>query len=318
MESVLITGASGFLGSNVAHIAKDRYEVISTDLYPIEGWDIKKLDITNRENCIKIFKKYKPDLVIHCAANLNMGSPEELMRKVNAEGTKNIADACKVVDAKRVYISTDWVFDGKKKGGEKYTEDDKESPVNIYGKTKFEGELFVRASDIEWIVARPANIYGVNWIIPREKALYEEHVAKRGGLAVQTIYALRKGEEIKQPPNVWQTPTLASHLAETILQLYEKGQTGIFHVSGRQCIRRHQFFVELAKMFNLNESLVKPCGNLDFAKSFGTTLPVDFPKNSCLDVSKVEKVLGRKQLEVREGLAIMKTQFEEIERLKPK
>ena len=138
---ILVTGANGMLGQDLCPILEDEdFDVIETD--------INNLDITNTDNIEEVFDLYKPDFVVHCAAYTNVDKAEEekeLAFKINAEGTENLANACKKADIPILYISTDYVFDGTKKG--KYLPDDKTNPINIYGASKLAGQFRGRADE---------------------------------------------------------------------------------------------------------------------------------------------------------------------------
>ena len=139
-RTLCVTGASGLLGSKTVELARESYKPIplhnTESLYP----DSLKLDITSQKQALDLFSKLKPEIVIHTASETNVDKCEtqkEHAWKVNAEGTLNMAKACKKVGAKLVYISTDYVFDGEKGN---YNEHDKPNPINYYGVTKLEGE----------------------------------------------------------------------------------------------------------------------------------------------------------------------------------
>ena len=127
---VLVTGVKGQLGHDVMNELAGR---------GIEGFgvDVEEMDITDKEACERVITGAKPDAVIHCAAYTAVDAAEdnlELCRKINAEGTRNIARVCKAMDIKMMYISTDYVFNG---GGERPWEpDDHREPLNVYGLTK--------------------------------------------------------------------------------------------------------------------------------------------------------------------------------------
>ena len=129
MKKVLVTGANGMLGQDLCPILEDEgYGVLETDIH--------NLDITDFSAVKNILEEQKPNIVIHCAAYTNVDKAEEdydTAHKINAEGTENLAKVCGEKDITLVYISTDYVFDGNLKNGEKYKPDDKTNPINNYG-----------------------------------------------------------------------------------------------------------------------------------------------------------------------------------------
>lgn len=135
---VLVTGANGQLGYDVIKRLEEK-EI------KYLGIDRDTLDITNEEDVKRVIRAYNPNIIIHCAAYTAVDKAEderELCHAVNVLGTRYIAEACKEIDAKMVYISTDYVFDGE--GDKPFEVTDKPNPINYYGKTKYEGELEVQ------------------------------------------------------------------------------------------------------------------------------------------------------------------------------
>ncbi|MBD9099042.1 NAD(P)-dependent oxidoreductase [bacterium] len=134
----LVTGVTGQLGFDVVRILKENG---ITNIYAPTS---SEFDITNKEIVVSKTKEFNPDVIIHCAAYTKVDQAEidtDTCYKVNVDGTKNMTEAAKEVDAKIIYISTDYVFDGEKKGA--YLVNDKTNPKSIYGKTKLEGEKIV-------------------------------------------------------------------------------------------------------------------------------------------------------------------------------
>ena len=174
---VFVTGVAGQLGHDVMNdLAARGYEGIGTDIAPQysgadDGTAVTKmpyvsLDITDRDAVEKTITELKPDVVVHCAAWTAVDLAEDDDKKakvhaINADGTQNIADACKKIDAKMVYISTDYVFDGQ--GTTPWQPDCKDyAPLNVYGQTKLDGELAVANTLEKYFIVRIAWVFGVN------------------------------------------------------------------------------------------------------------------------------------------------------------
>ena len=174
---VFVTGVAGQLGHDVMNdLAARGYEGIGTDIAPQysgadDGTAVIKmpyvsLDITDRDAVEKTITELKPDVVVHCAAWTAVDLAEDDDKKakvhaINADGTQNIADACKKIDAKMVYISTDYVFDGQ--GTTPWQPDCKDyAPLNVYGQTKLDGELAVANTLEKYFIVRIAWVFGVN------------------------------------------------------------------------------------------------------------------------------------------------------------
>jgi dTDP-4-dehydrorhamnose reductase len=159
-KKLLVTGANGLLGNRIVALAKNRYTVIPTHRTKPLISNSLKLDITNAAEASNLFGKLKPDAVVHTASETNVDRCEterEHAWKVNVEGTGNVAEACKKVHAKLVYISTDYVFDGEKG---LYDEEDEPNPVNYYGLTKLEGEKQVTEQCKNYAILRASVLYG--------------------------------------------------------------------------------------------------------------------------------------------------------------
>lgn len=152
-KKILVTGAKGQLGKKIHELLATDYKLILTDS--------DDMDITDKLKVHKVVKSESPDFIIHGAAYTQVDKAEEnveLARKVNALGTKNIAEVAKEFDIPVIYISTDYVFDGKKNSP--YTEEDQPNPLSIYGQTKYEGEQFIENICDKYYIIRSAWIFG--------------------------------------------------------------------------------------------------------------------------------------------------------------
>lgn len=174
---VFVTGVGGQLGHDVMNeLARRGYEGVGTDIAPVysgvpDGSAVVtmpyiQLDITDKDAVERVINEINPDAVIHCAAWTAVDMAEdddkvELVRAINAGGTQNIADVCKKLNAKMIYISTDYVFAGQ--GTEPWQPDCKEyKPLNVYGQTKLEGELAVSSTLEKYFIVRIAWVFGLN------------------------------------------------------------------------------------------------------------------------------------------------------------
>jgi dTDP-4-dehydrorhamnose reductase len=287
MENLVITGASGLLGNKIVELARKDYEVIpmynTRPLHP----NSLKLDITDLKQVFTTFSKLKPEIAIHTASETNVDKCEtqkEQAWRINVEGTRNIAFACSKVGAKLVYVSTDYVFDGEKGN---YKEQDKPNPINYYGVTKFEGESQVVQ-------------HCKNYTILRTSVLYGWHPWKQN-FATWTINQLKQNKELTVVEDHYNTPTLADNLAEMALEAVQKDLRGLYHASGSQRISRYEFAKQIAKIFNLDQNLVKP-----IKMSQLTAWVAKRPRDSSLNTDKIQKQLKTKPLNITEGLNRMK------------
>ena len=253
MKKVLVTGAYGMLGEDLCPVLEDNgYNVFETDV------DI--LDITKPANIDKIFSIEKPDIVIHCAAYTNVDKAEEdfnTARLINAEGTENIAKACKKYDATMVYISTDYVFNGQ--GKKPYKPLDKTAPLNNYGLTKWEGEEAVRNNLEKYYICRTSWLYG--------------HYGKN---FVETMISLANKPELKVVDDQVGCPTWTVDLSDAIIKIIKNKPYGIYHTCGGGSTSWYGFAEEIFNQAGLNVNL-KPCTTEEFPR------PAKRPAYSIMD-----------------------------------
>ncbi len=284
-STILITGGGGLLGSKLATTLSDKYKTFTT--YNTHTIGLRNscsfyLDITNKKEVQKLIRELSPDVIIHTAALTDVDYCETNKKdawSVNVEGTGNIAEASKRADSKFVYISTDYVFNGREG---LYKEDDQPNPINYYGKTKLEGEKLVQKLD-DHIIARTSVLYGwhsklnfVTWIIQELKQEHRIDIVK----------------------DQFNSPTLADDLVDMILKLIETEKEGIFHVSGSERISRYDFAKKIAGIFELDANLINPITSDEL--NWIAKRPLD----SSLDVSKISII--KRPLNIEEGLKKMK------------
>ena len=226
---VFVTGVAGQLGHDVMNeLAKRGYEGIGSDVKevysgvadgtPVTTMPYVPMDITDRASVEKVLKEAAPDVVVHCAAwtAVDLAEDEdkkETVRKVNAEGTRNIALVCKELDCKMVYISTDYVFDGQ--GTEPWDPDCKDyKPLNVYGETKLEGELAVSENLEKYFIVRIAWVFG-----------------KNGKNFIKTMLNLGKTDQLRVVSDQIGTPTYTLDLAVLLADMIETEKYGYYHAT---------------------------------------------------------------------------------------
>lgn len=242
MSKVLVTGAKGMLGRDLCPILEQEgYEVIATDY--------EELDITNKDKVIETVSKIKPDLIIHCAAYTNVDKAEDdeaAAYNLNVEGAKNIAVASAEVDACVVYISTDYVFGGKKTTP--YFPLDNPNPLSVYGKTKLLGEKEIQKHCKKYYIARTAWLYG----------LYGKNF-------VETMIklALEKGKLSVVNDQIG-SPTWTIELIQGILKILKTNQPyGIYHISGQNQASWYDFAKKIFELEKIDVEL-NPCTTEEF------------------------------------------------------
>jgi len=294
LKKLLVVGASGLLGSKLFSQAGGRYETRGTCNPVCDGKEslrLDPLDIGSKDEVERLFEKTRPDVVILAAAMTDVDACERqplLANRVNATGPELVARSCRKTGAKLVHVSTDYVFDGAKT--RKYTEDDVPRPISVYGASKLAGERAVLSTLPSAVVARPAVLYG--W----------SPLESKDNFVVWVLKKLRSGQKATLFRDQYISPTFADDLARTLLELAERDVSGIWHVAGPDCLNRPECGKVIAEVFGLDGRLVSP------VDSSTVSLPAKRPKYSCLDVSKVQKLLNRNMVSFEEGLRKMKEQ----------
>lgn len=227
---VLVTGAKGQLGHDVVNELTMRgHEAI--------GVDIDEMDITDFESVSRVLKETDPDAVIHCAAYTAVDAAEDnidLCRRVNAYGTENIAKVCGELDCKLMYISTDYVFDGQ--GERPWEPDDKRDPLNVYGQTKYEGELAVEKYVRKYFTVRIAWVFGVN-----------------GKNFIKTMLNLGKTRDrITVVDDQVGSPTYTYDLARLLADMIETDQYGRYHATNEGLCSWYEFAKEIFRQAGLS------------------------------------------------------------------
>ena len=268
----LVTGVKGQLGYDIVRELNARGE------YDILAIDRDEMDITDRDQVMKIIKAYKPDVIFHCAAWTAVDKAQELVdacTKVNVEGPKNITDAAIEVGAKLIYMSTDYVFDGKKPLDELYKEDDKPNPQSVYGKTKFEGEEEIRRNPKHFIT-RISWVFGVN-----------------GNNFIKTMLKLAENhDELTVVNDQIGSPTYTVDLAKLLVEMAHTEKYGTYHVNNEGYCSWAEFAQYIMES-NGKSTKIKPVTTEEYYEGKDTTYVAYRPRNSKLDKSKLEEEFYR-------------------------
>ena len=260
---VLVTGVKGQLGYDVVNeLIKRGHEAI--------GVDIVEMDITDKDSVDAVISRVQPQAVIHCAAWTAVDAAEDeenipKVREVNATGTQNIADACKKIDAKMMYISTDYVFDGQ--GTTPWQPDCKDyKPLNVYGQTKLEGELAVANTLDKYFIVRIAWVFGVN-----------------GKNFIKTMLNIGKTHDTVRVVNDQiGTPTYTYDLARLLVDMIETDKYGYYHATNEGgYISWYDFTKEIYRQAGYSTKVI-PVSTQEYGLSKAAR-----PFNSRLDKSKL-------------------------------
>ncbi len=227
---VLVTGANGQLGYDVVKELQKQ----NIECYGASRQDFDIVDFEATENFIK---NYMPDAVIHCAAYTAVDKAEDeqgLCYLVNASATENIAEICRKINAKMLYISTDYVFDGIKDGF--YEVDDKPNPINVYGKTKLLGEQAVQRILNKYFIVR------ISWV-------FGEH----GNNFVKTMLRLGKErKEINVVADQYGSPTYTADLAPLLVEMIQTEKYGVYHATNEGVCTWAEFAEEIFKIAGMD------------------------------------------------------------------
>lgn len=239
---VLVTGVKGQLGFDVMSELKKR---------GIEGIgvDVDEMDITDGAACRRVITQEGPDAVIHCAAYTAVDAAEanrELCRRVNADGTRNIAVVCRELDIRMMYISTDYVFNGQ--GERPWEPEDEREPLNFYGQSKYEGELAMEELLRKFFIVRIAWVFGVN-----------------GRNFIKTM--LRLGKErgaVSVVADQIGSPTYTCDLARLLVDMIQTERYGRYHATNEGLCSWYEFAVEIFKQAGMDEVEVTPVSTAEY------------------------------------------------------
>lgn len=278
---VFVTGVAGQLGHDVMNeLALRGYTGVGTDLAEsysgiqddtyVTTAEYVSLDITNKSAVMNTIQFVKPDVVVHCAAwtAVDLAEDEDKQAKVkaiNVDGTQNIADACKEIDAKMVYISTDYVFDGQ--GTEPWQPDCKDyKPLNVYGQTKLGGELAVSNTLSKYFIVRIAWVFG-----------------KNGNNFIKTMLNVgKKYDTLRVVNDQIGTPTYTYDLARLLVDMIETDKYGYYHATNEGgYISWYDFACEIFKQAGYTNTVIPVT-----TKEYGLSKAAR-PFNSRLDKSKL-------------------------------
>ena len=256
--NLLIIGCNGQLG-------KDMMRVASQKKCMTLGLDLPSIDITRPDSVADAALRFRPDVIINCAAHTNVDACESEVEKafaLNSEAVRNIADAGRRVGAKVVHISTDYVFDGTKKTP--YVETDKPNPCSVYGKSKLAGEQELQKAYDRHFIFRIAWLYGIhgNNFVKNIRAVAQKRAAAK--------------EPLKVVDDQTGTPTYTVHVCRQILSMVDTDHFGTFHCTNEGCCTWFEFAHRITSASHIPVD-VQPCTTEEFPR------PAPRPRNSVLE-----------------------------------
>jgi dTDP-4-dehydrorhamnose reductase len=250
---ILITGASGLLGANVAleaaALGHDVYGAANRTPLHTQDFTVLTANLLETGEIDRLLEHTRPDWVIHCAALANLEDCEkdpETARRINSEIPGILAEKCRKGGARMMHISTDAVFDGTK--GD-YTEADTPNPQNVYAQTKLDGEHRVADANPDAMIAR-VNLFGYS-------------LTGKRSLAEFFLYGLQQKRPLKGFTDVFFCTMLVNDIGLVFFKMFERGLSGLYHVFSSDCQTKYDFGVQIANRFGLDAALIAPVSVAD-------------------------------------------------------
>lgn len=293
---ILITGASGLLGLNLSLMKFEGHTILGADRGKLRGtpFELIPADLTQPGAVSRLIEAARPAAIIHTAANANIDSCESDpvgARYLNAEVPGMLAEACAKSSIRFIHISTDAVFDGMKENAGIYTEDDATNPLSIYAQTKLEGEKVVLSANPQAAVAR-VNFFG--WSLSGKRSLSEFFYNN-----------LSSGKQCNGFTDVYFCPMFVGDLATTLVQMVEKGLSGLYHTVGSEPLNKYDFGQRIARQFSFDPQQVIPISVED------SGLKAKRSHNLRLSVRKLSTALGHEIPGVSTGIEQFYTQAQQ-------
>jgi dTDP-4-dehydrorhamnose reductase len=290
---ILLTGASGLLGLNLALAVDGKehqvYGVANTQPFQWVSFKSIQAELTEAGTLERLFEEIKPEAVIHCAAIANVDDCEskpELAEEINAILPGRISALAAEYKAKMLHISTDAVFDGTEGN---YSETDEPNPLSVYARTKLDGEKAVLFANPQAMVAR-VNFYG--WSLSGTRSLAEFFVTN-----------LAAGNPLKGFSDVHFCPMMVLDLTATLMEALKKDLYGLYHVVGPQAMSKYEFGQAIARKFGFDPALITPISVED------ADLKARRSPNLTLSTAKIAAALGHELPDFEGGLRKFHDQF---------
>ncbi|NWF93742.1 MAG: dTDP-4-dehydrorhamnose reductase [Syntrophaceae bacterium] len=271
MRRILVIGAKGMLGRDLVRVLSSTFCASKKSDWEIMEWDLEEIDICEEKKTVTKIENFRPAIVINVAGYTDVDgceSNEEKAFAVNAEGMKHVALGALRCGAKVVYLSTDYVFDGKK--GKPYLEDDPPNPLNVYGRSKLKGEQYVQEIAKDGLIVRTQWLFG-----------------KHGKNFVASVLRQAKEKKVLSIVNDQiGSPTYTIDLAEAISVLLHSKAQGIFHVANSDLCSWYTFGQAILKLSRIKGAKVIPISSRELGR------PAVRPAYSVLHCQKLKQVTG--------------------------
>lgn len=286
---ILVIGGSGRMGSKIVKKLIENKNDVSYTYYKnkMNLGVGHRLDISKKDETVDLISKLNADVVIHAASLTNVDlceTDKKLADSINTKGTENVVKGCQKINCKIIYISTSFVFNGERS---KYFEEDKPSPATYYGLTKFKGEEIVKNSKLSFLILRIDQPY--DW---KEKWQLTNSV-------LRVLETLQGGKTLNEIADWYNVPTYLPDFVNALENLINSNALGIFHVCGSNFINRYEWALVTAKIFGLNENMIKPI-NSEILNLAAKRVNVN------LSNEKLFQKTGIKMMGIEKGLQSMK------------
>lgn len=346
---ILVTGADGMLGSNVAAAAvQQSWEVLGLwdfDRAPaqVPGASALAVDLADRHACVLAASGFEPDAIVHAALGGDPGrfERERGLAELAHSGVEHTLAAARTVHARYVLVSCDWVFSGLRAPEERWEETDATEPVNAYGRALRQAEELVRAGDVDWLIVRTGDPYGVNLSRPierrelvrgrgargghgqrerrraslqaRRRDALAEHVWERSGETVRIIARLRgAGPALPAPADVRRSPTYAWDCAQRLCELVAQDRAGVYHLAGPDSVHRREYLRMVARACGCAPAAVMEGDIAAYLRALGEPAELTLPPNTALDCARAGAALGHPAVDTEAGLWLMGDQLRRV------
>jgi dTDP-4-dehydrorhamnose reductase len=287
IKKILVTGSAGLIGTQIVKDLLDNHKQVYScyNKTKPELGIITHLDLTKKDDIVNTMNRIKPDVVIHLGAMTDVELCEtetELAKKINTDATEILALESEKYNTFFVYMSTDYVFDGKV-GMKK--ENDKTNPINFYGKSKLDGERVFKKITTPNVIVRTSTPFGIH--------------SKKISFPIWVKKNLELKKEISVVVNQYTSPSYVPNISKMIIEIMERKITGIIHLAGATKISRYDFAVQISKIINVNKQFLK------LTKMDQMDWKAQRPADSSLSVSKANKILKNKPEKIEDSLKLL-------------
>jgi len=294
-KRILIVGSNGMLGQSLCgfYSRQNNIRLLGCSVEKkslVNDLDYIQCDVTKRNEVKKTILDFYPDYIINASAYTNVDKSEterELAWKINVKGIEYIAESARILDARIIHISTDYIFDGKEGP---YAEDEKPNPLGYYARTKLASENALKLS-------------GVLYTILRTNVLYGADSNGKTGFVRWLVNSLKEGKNVRIVTDQINNPTFVDDLVQAVSKVVDYNKTGIYNIGGREFLSRFEFSEIIADYFGLDKNLIKPITTDELKQ------PARRPLKSGLITLKAETELGYKPHTIKETLAIIKKEL---------